>query len=221
MAEDLSEIRALTARLDPAQVLSAYRAGLFPMGLGEQGAPPYAWWAPEYRGVLLPGRLKVSASLARSVRRFDYTVDRAFGEVIRACADPSREGGWIDAGIIDVYTRLHEQGWAHSVEVWHEGRLVGGLYGIGMGSFFAGESMFHRARDASKAALVELVRILEAQFGNIWLIDTQWSTPHLASLGVSELHRWDYLPRMHAAIAGGDSRNSHNWHTPQMNFYAP
>ncbi len=114
------------------------------------------WWSPMRRGVLRPGDLRISRSLARSVRRFTTTSDTAFTDVIDACADPSRPGAWIDRPIRDAYVRLHELGWAHSVEVWDGASLVGGLYGVAIGSLFAGESMFHRATDASKVALVDL-----------------------------------------------------------------
>ncbi len=175
---------AAGADLEPSTLVDAYRHGVFPMPHDDL----LLWWSPMRRGVLRPGDLRLSRSLARSVRRFDVSVDTAFADVVDACADPSRPGAWIDLPIRDAYTRLHELGWAHSVEVWSDGELVGGLYGVAIGGLFAGESMFHRATDASKVALVELVR----RWGD-GLIDTQWSTPHLASLGVSELPRDDYL----------------------------
>ena len=207
---DLEDLRAVTATATEPQVLSAYRAGLFPMGIGRGGTGRMGWWAPRRRGVLLPGDLRVSKSLRKSMRRFDYSVDGAFDEVIRACADPSRTGTWITREIIDLYTSLHEDGWAHSVEVWAEDRLVGGLYGVAIGSLFAGESMFHRETDASKAALVHLVGLLDegADTGvtsadeDEWLIDTQWQTPHLESLGVSEISGLEYAARLDSALRG-------------------
>ncbi len=153
---DLEDLRAVTATATEPQVLSAYRAGLFPMGIGRGGTGRMGWWAPRRRGVLLPGDLRVSKSLRKSMRAFDFTVDTAFDDVIRACADPSRAGAWITREILDLYTSLHAHGWAHSVEVWKDGRLAGGLYGVAIGSLFAGESMFHRETDASKAALAHL-----------------------------------------------------------------
>jgi leucyl/phenylalanyl-tRNA--protein transferase len=141
--------------------------------------------------VLRPADLRVSRSLRRSVRRFELRVDTACAEVIDACADPSRPAGWIDDQIRTAYLRLHELGWVHSVETWRDGRLVGGLYGVSVGGLFAGESMFHHETDASKAALVGLVELLHD--GEDRLVDTQWQTPHLASLGVDQMARADYL----------------------------
>ena len=119
-----------------------------------------AWWSPVSRGVLRLDRLVVSRSLRRSRRRFEIRIDTSFAEVVEACADPSRPGAWIDARIAAAYRRLHDLGWAHSVEAWQDGRLVGGLYGVAIGGLFAGESMFHRVTDASKVALVGLVEAL-------------------------------------------------------------
>lgn len=176
------------ADLEPATVVAAYRCGAFPMPHDDL----LLWWSPVLRGVLRPGDLRVTRSLAKSVRRYRTTVDTAFAQVIDACADPTREGAWIDDDVREAYVRLHRLGWAHSVEVWHDEVLVGGLYGLAVGGLFAGESMFHHARDASKVALVELVRRWGGPDDD-WLIDTQWSTPHLASLGVVEIPRLDYL----------------------------
>lgn len=152
------------------------------------------------RGVLFPGDLLVSKSLRKSVRRFTFSFDTAFPEVVDACADPERPGAWITPDISDLYRELHELGVAHSVEVWQDDRLVGGLYGVWLGNLFAGESMFHRVSDASKAALVELVRTLDAACGDAWMIDTQWQTPHLASLGVSQMWAGEYRDRLELAL---------------------
>jgi leucyl/phenylalanyl-tRNA--protein transferase len=130
----------------------------------------------------------------------EVRVDTAFDEVIRACADPSRDSGWIDEEIIDAYTELHDLGWAHSVEAWQDGRLVGGLYGVAIGGLFAGESMFHRVADASKVALVGLVDLLRDEYADQRLLDVQWSTPHLASLGVVEVRRSTYLDLLGCAL---------------------
>ena len=174
------------ADLAPSTVVDAYRHGAFPM----PHAGRLLWWSPMRRGVLEPGRLRVSRSMRRSARRYSVTVDTAFEEVIDACADPSRPGGWIDAEIRDAYVDLHRLGWAHSVETRDaDGHLVGGLYGLGIGRLFAGESMFHRAKDASKVALMGLVELVGPQT----LVDVQWQTPHLASLGVVEWPRAVYL----------------------------
>jgi leucyl/phenylalanyl-tRNA--protein transferase len=184
------DLVATGADLEPCTVLAAYRRGLFPMPVGGRRAP-MAWFCPVARGVLRPADLRVSRSLRRSVRRFELRVDTACAEVIDACADPSRPAGWIDDQIRTAYLRLHELGWVHSVETWRDGRLVGGLYGVSVGGLFAGESMFHHETDASKAALVGLVELLHD--GEDRLVDTQWQTPHLASLGVDQMARADYL----------------------------
>lgn len=191
-AEDLV---ALGADLEPGTVLAAYKLGLFPMPV--EGS--IGWWSPERRGVLEPSGLKVSRSLAKSRRRYDIRVDAAFDDVLAGCADPRREGGWIDQDIQIAYRELHELGWAHSVESWEGDRLVGGLYGIAIGGLFAGESMFSRERDASKVALMGLVELLDD--GVHRLIDTQWLTPHLATLGVTEIDRADYLARLPGLLA--------------------
>jgi leucyl/phenylalanyl-tRNA--protein transferase len=184
---------AAGADLAPGTIIEAYRQGAFPMP--HDGV--LLWWSPMRRGVLVPGDVRVSRSLARSVRRFTVTVDESFEQVIDACADPSRPGSWIDGSVREAYVRLHELGWAHSVETrTPDGTLVGGLYGLSVGALFAGESMFHHATDASKVALVELARLV----GDGGLIDTQWSTPHLASLGVTEWSRDDYLEHIASLV---------------------
>lgn len=188
---------AAGADLEPATIVSAYRHGLFPMPHGGQ----LLWWSPLQRGVLRPGGLRVSRSLRRSVRRLNVTFDHAFSQVVRECADPRRPGGWIDDTIRGAYERLHEAGWAHSVEVWDDGdRLVGGLYGVSIGHLFAGESMFHHVTDASKVALVALVDFLQSQAGDDFLIDTQWQTPHLTSLGVVTVARAEYRAEISALV---------------------
>ena len=158
-----------------------------------------AWWSPDPRAIIPLDGLRVSRSLRRSARHFEIRFDTAFRDVIDACADPRRRGGWIDDDIADAYTRLHELGWAHSVEAWHEGELAGGLYGVGIGGLFAGESMFHRRRDASKVALIGLVERMRAIGAT--LLDVQWLTPHLESLGAIEVPRAEYLERLAEAVA--------------------
>jgi leucyl/phenylalanyl-tRNA--protein transferase len=190
------DLVAVGADLEPGTLLAAYRGGLFPM----PGRPGEIWWySPLQRGILPPNGLRVTRSLRKSLKHFEIRVDTAFVEVVRACADPSREGSWIDEEIIRAYTRLHELGWAHSVEAWQDETLVGGLYGLSIGGLFAGESMFHRLRDASKAALVGLVELLRAD-GIPRLLDVQWQTDHLASLGVIEIAREDYLTLLGQAL---------------------
>lgn len=185
----------------PDLVLSAYRHGLFPMGAGRRGGPPMGWWSPNPRGVLRPGELRVSRSLRRSVKRLRVTVDTDFVGVLRGCADPGRDGAWITPQIEATYTQLHRRGHAHSVEVWEADRLVGGLYGIGIGGLFAGESMFHHVPDASKVALVHLVERVFADGDPLRLIDVQWLTAHLSSLGCRAIPRPDYLHRLAIALA--------------------
>lgn len=176
---------AAGADLEPETIIDAYRHGAFPMPHDDL----LLWWSPLSRGVLMPGGMQISRSLRRSMRQFTTTVDESFEEVIDACADPNRTGSWIDDNIRDAYVRLHRLGWAHSVETRDsKGALVGGLYGLAIGALFAGESMFHRKTDASKVALMELSR----RWGD-GLVDTQWSTPHLSSLGVIEMDRATYL----------------------------
>lgn len=185
--------------LDPGTLISAYSRGLFPMEVDlaqEIGdGATVGWWSPDPRGILQLDDLRVSSSLARSVRRFEVSVNRCFAEVMRNCADPRRPHGWITEDFVHAYVHLHQLGYAHSVEVWRGGELVGGLYGVEVGGLFAGESMFHRVRDASKVALVGLVERLTACSGER-LIDVQWCTDHLASLGAVEISRNAYLDRL-------------------------
>jgi leucyl/phenylalanyl-tRNA--protein transferase len=194
---DPDGIVAVGADLEPGTILAAYRQGLFPMPLGVRG--PLGWWSPDPRGILPLDGLRVSRSLRKSCSRFETRIDTAFEEVIDACRDGHREGEWITPAMRRAYVALHRLGWAHSVETWTPGgELAGGLYGVAIGGFFAGESMFHRATDASKAALVRLVGHLRA--GGASLLDVQWVTPHLASLGAVEIPRPEYLQRLDAAL---------------------
>ncbi len=186
---------AIGADLEPGTLLAAYRRGYFPMRVGD--GPAMGWWSPDPRGVLEPDDVHVSRSLRRSMRRLELRVDTDFASVIEGCADPARPHGWIDRRIVDAYLRMHRLGWAHSIEIWQDGELAGGLYGISIGAFFAGESMFHRRRDASKAAVVGLCDML-AEVPHA-LFDVQWTTPHLRSLGATDLSRSDYLARLRRA----------------------
>ena len=159
------------------------------------------WYAPDPRGILPLDALHVSRSLRRVLPRFEPTVDAAFETVVEHCANRG-EGDWITDEIRDAYVRLHRLGFAHSVEVWRDGELAGGIYGVALGGLFAGESMFHRVRDASKAALVALVELLRAAGDeHERLFDVQWLTPHLASLGAVEIARDEYLARLERALA--------------------
>ena len=186
------DLVAAGADLAPGTLLEAYRRGLFPMPSGRRG-DPMLWFSPVRRGVLPLDGLRVSRSLRRSLGRFEIRVDTAVPEVIDACADPRRPAGWIDPAIRAAYLELHRLGWVHSVEAWCDGRLAGGLYGVSIGGLFAGESMFHRETDASKVALVGLVELLREAPGEPRLVDVQWQTPHLASLGVVQVSRREYL----------------------------
>ncbi len=198
------DLVAAGADLAPGTLRSAYRAGLFPMGLGEHGTRPIGWWSPEPRGVLLPADFRERRSLTKSRARFEIRVDTVFADVMRRCADPEREGRWITDEIVAAYTEMHRLGWAHSIETWRDGELVGGLYGIAVGGLFAGESMFHAARDASKVALAALVDIVRADGDERRIIDVQWSTEHLERLGVVEWPRRRYLEALGEALTAPD-----------------
>ena len=183
--------------LTPDLLIEAYRMGIFPMADDRVGA--LYWFRPDPRAVLPLDAFHVPQTLAKLVRRgpFTVTTDRAFARVIHACAD--RAATWISDEIIAAYTALHRQGHAHSIECWRGGRLAGGLYGVALGGAFFGESMFHRERDASKVALVHLVRCLRR--GGYVLLDTQYVTPHLARFGVVEIPRAEYERRLARALA--------------------
>lgn len=185
------------ADLEPGTLLAAYRQGIFPMPLERHDT--IGWFSPMARAVLPLDRLRVTRSTRKSARQFTVTFDEAFCEVVSGCADPAREGGWINEAIAVAYTRLHRLGWAHSVEVWREGFLAGGLYGVAVGGLFCGESMFHRKRDASKVALMALVDALDDGAPDR-LLDVQWSTPHLKTLGAVEVGRAAYLRLLARAL---------------------
>ncbi|MBB2892325.1 leucyl/phenylalanyl-tRNA--protein transferase [Flexivirga oryzae] len=194
VAQDLI---AVGADLEPGTLLAAYRSGMFPMGIGDDGRRPIGWWSPVRRGVFLRGDFHVARSLRRSRHRYRVTTDEAFEQVVDACADPSRTGRWITPDIKAAYRQLHRLGWAHSVEAWDtDGALAGGLYGVCTGGLFAAESMFHRATDAGKVAVWALTRLVFADDDDRRLIDVQWQTDHLATLGVREIPRSDYLRRV-------------------------
>ena len=195
------DLIVLGADLAPGTLLAAYRSGLFPMDVDvDDGTRILGWWSPDPRGVLPLANLHISRSLRKAMRRYTITMDTCFTEVMRHCADARRPRGWITEEFIDAYTTLHELGWAHSVEVWNRaGELVGGRYGVQSGHFFAGESMFHTERDASKVALVAMVDHLRDQSPET-LFDVQWATDHLRSLGVIEMSRPEYLARLHKTL---------------------
>jgi leucyl/phenylalanyl-tRNA--protein transferase len=183
------------ADLEPGTILAAYREGIFPWP-DERGR--LLWWSPDPRAVIPLDGFHESRSLRRRRRQGRYTVSRdtAFAEVMRGCAT-THGPTWITTGMRTGYVRLHQLGWAHSVEVWRDGVLAGGVYGVAVGGLFAAESMFHTGRDASKVALAALVEHLTGR--GFVLLDVQLSTPHLASLGAIEIPRDDYLARVAAA----------------------
>jgi leucyl/phenylalanyl-tRNA--protein transferase len=183
--------------LEPGTLLAAYRAGIFPWPDPEGRL---FWWSPDPRAILPLEGFHESRSLRRKRRRgeFSVTVDEACDEVMAGCADRP-EGSWITPPMRAAYLKLYELGWVHSVEVWSGRRLAGGVYGLAIGTFFAAESMFHRVSDASKVALAELVERLAR--GGFTLLDVQFITPHLASLGACAITRDDYLARLQRAIA--------------------
>ena len=176
-------------------LLQGYRLGVFPMAM-EDGA--IEWFSPDPRAILPLQEFHVPHALRRVLRKkvFETKIDNRFGEVIRACA--KREDTWINREIVESYERLHELGYAHSVETWSNGKLAGGLYGVAIGGAFFGESMFHRERDASKIALVALVEHLRAK--KFALLDTQWLTPHLQQFGAIEISREHYLRLLARAV---------------------
>lgn len=198
---ELAEAEGLVAvggDLSEERLLAAYRQGIFPWSVN-----PVTWWSPDPRGIIELDQFHISESLARIVRKktFEVTRDRAFGEVMRACAvpGPKRPGGWITEEFVTAYTRLHQRGHAHSVECWQNGKLVGGIYGVAVGGLFAGESMFHRADNASKVALHQLVAHLRER--RFLLFDIQMVTTATQPLGAKAISRRDYLKRLAIAVA--------------------
>jgi len=197
--EQPNGLLALGGDLSPARLLEAYRHGIFPWFNAED---PILWWSPDPRMVLIPNEFKISQSLRKVLRKDNYEVriDTAFEQVMRACASPrdGQEGTWIVEDIVSAYCELHRLGYAHSVETWINGTLVGGLYGIALGKMFYGESMFSRHTDASKIAIAHLAKQLGLwQFG---MIDCQMSTPHLSSLGAHEIPRSAFATRLQELI---------------------
>jgi len=189
------------ADLEPETLIYAYRHGVFPMVSNERigKESDLLWWSPQMRAVIPLDGLKVSRTMRRSAKKFEVRVDTQFENVMRNCAAPHRDNGWITEDFIDAYLRLHHLGWAHSFEVIDEsGLLAGGLYGVRINRFFAGESMFHLVRDASKVALMALVETMKSS--RMSLLDVQWLTPHLASLGAVAINRDEYLRRLEIAV---------------------
>ncbi|PKH38291.1 leucyl/phenylalanyl-tRNA--protein transferase [Nocardioides alpinus] len=195
------DLVALGADLEPGTLITAYSGGLFPMPVTMDAEDQLGWFSPVERGVLPLDEMRVSRSLRRSARDFEVRVDTAFDEVVARCGSPDRADGWITPAFARAYGRLHRLGWAHSVEAWRDGRLAGGLYGVSIGGLFAGESMFHHERDASKVALLALVDLLSDQYADRRVLDVQWQTPHLASLGVVRRPRAEYLEALEQALS--------------------
>jgi len=193
------DVVAVGADLAPDTLLYAYTHGMFPMHV-DRKHETLGWFSPLRRGVIPLDGLIVTKSMRRSARNFNVTTDMAFADVMRYCAMTRSDGNWIDDDFIDSYSILHAMGHANSVEVWNEdNQLVGGLYGVRIDRFFAGESMFHLETDASKVALMHLVDVLRAD--GVVLLDTQWCTDHLASLGCVEVPRQEYLGLLDAALS--------------------
>jgi leucyl/phenylalanyl-tRNA--protein transferase len=188
---------AIGGDLSAPRLLEAYRRGIFPWY--DEGLP-ICWWSPDPRAILELDSLRVSRRLGRTIRsgRFSLTVNRDFAGVIRGCADRPRDGTWITAEMIEAYESLHRLGFAHSIEVWNDDILAGGLYGVAIGGLFAGESMFSRQRDGSKVALAHLIeRLRQRQFQ---LFDIQFLNGHTARMGAVEIPRPEYLTRLRAAL---------------------
>ena len=196
---DDDDVVAVGADLAPDTLLHAYTHGMFPMHV-DRRHETLGWFSPLRRGIIPVDGLVVTKSMRRSARNFNVTTDMAFVDVMRYCAMTRSDGNWIDEEFIDAYSVMHALGHATSVEVWNEdNQLVGGLYGVGIDGFFAGESMFHLETDASKVALMHLMEMLRAD--GVVLVDTQWCTPHLASLGCIEVPRRDYLGLLDSALS--------------------
>ena len=192
------EVVAIGADLEPDTVLYAYAHGMFPMYV-DMKSRMLGWWSPLERGVIPLDGFRITRSLRSSAQQFVCTINVAFTRVMQECATARTDGNWINQEFIDAYTHLHQLGHAHSVEVWNKkGELVGGLYGLRINGLFAGESMFHRETDASKVALMHLVDLMNLD--GMQLLDTQWNTDHLASLGCTSVTRADYLALLATAI---------------------
>lgn len=197
------DLVAIGADLQIGTLVQAYCHGLFPMPLDDSSI---GWFCPVRRGIIPLDGFHVAHSLRKSCRRFRIAVDTCFTDVVTSCGDPRRPHGWINEDFIAAYTHLHRAGWAHSVEVFADDTLVGGVYGVHVNGLFAGESMFHTRTDASKVALVALVALL--QDAGVTLFDVQWTTPHLVSLGAIEVSRSEYLHLLARTQNGASSRQT-------------
>ena len=206
---------AVGGDLRPERLLEAYRHGIFPWYSDDQ---PILWWSPDPRTILFPDKLHISRSLKRSLRPglFSITLDRCFRDVMQHCAGPRPQypdgGTWITSEMLKAYTRLHELGYAHSVETWQEGELVGGLYGVALDGAFFAESMFTLVPDASKVALVSLVRQLQAWEFSI--IDCQQASPHVMRFGAEEIPRREFLDHLSDAMSLSERRGRWQFDIP-------
>jgi len=196
----VGDVVARGADLAPSTLIDAYRRGLFPMeGVDDDRPEEIFWWSPQRRGVIPLDGLKVTRSMRRSAGRYSIRIDHDFERTVLGCAARVGDDAWITPRFVDAYAELHRLGWAHSVETYDEHDvLVGGLYGVRIGRFFAGESMFHLQRDASKVALMALVQLMTDS--GMSLLDTQWLTPHLQSLGAIGVSRQHYLTLLASAV---------------------
>lgn len=212
---DPDGLLAAGLELTPQRILDAYRQGIFPWFSEGQ---PVLWWSPDPRMVLVPAEIRITPSMRKVLRNRPYEVrcDTAFEAVMRACAEPreGQAGTWISDHMIAAYGALHMQGWAHSVETWVDGELAGGLYGLALGKMFYGESMFSRARDTSKIALVHLARYLESQ--GYALIDCQMNTAHLASMGGREIARSEFCRVLSQSVQSAHPRR---WRPDEIPAY--
>ena len=189
------DVIAVGADLETDTLLYAYAHGMFPMFHKRD----LLWWSPVDRGVIPLNGVRITRSMRQSAKMFTCTVNTAFVDVMKKCATTHTDGNWIDKNFIDAYTELHQEGHAHSVEVWNSnGELVGGLYGVRINKFFAGESMFHTETDASKVALMHLVQLMTLD--GMELLDTQWRTEHLETLGCIAVPREKYLQLLASAV---------------------
>ncbi len=197
-AQDHGDLISLGADLDVPTLLYAYSHGLFPMHIEMDEKKMLGWFSPNTRAIIPLDNLHVTRSLRQSDKKYECRIDTCFSDMMRLCMTVPRHSGWIDEEFIEAYTQLHNEGYAHSVEVFHEDVLVGGLYGVSFAGFFAGESMVHTMRDASKVALLHLVEILQA--GGVTLLDAQWITPHLESLGAVAINKSEYFTRLEKSL---------------------
>lgn len=201
ITDEYGDLITIGADLEPETLIYAYAHGLFPMHVdmeSESDEKTLAWFFPKKRAIFQVDNIRITRSMRKSYKKYECRFDTCFVEMMRLCMTVPRHSGWIDEEFVEAYTDLHNRGLAHSVEIFYEDKLVGGLYGVGFAGFFAGESMVHTMRDASKVALMHLAEKLNA--GNVTLLDAQWLTPHLASLGAIEVSRPTYIEMLKQSL---------------------